>query len=92
MKEKTRIPIMNFVIKADAVGWMVGKPYSYWNKKAERNVERFTDVSYHATFQHAVESLANKVIHESAAQSLKEVKEVLENLQAEIREGLKIEG
>lgn len=90
---ETRIPIAGFVIKADTGGgWATGEPYTYWDKRQEKDVEGLKEVKYYATISQAVQSLANRVLHKSAAQSLHEVKEILEDLRKEIAEGLKIEG
>jgi len=74
----TRIPIGGFVIKADTGGGRVyGKPKMSLDKRLERDVEGIPDPKHAGTFDQALRGLLGLVLHESAAQSLAEIRQLV---------------
>lgn len=90
MTVKTRIPIGGYLIKADAVGWIYGRPSTSWSKKDEKDVEGFIRPLYAATLSRALTGLLELVLHESAAQSLAEIRNTIEGFKKEVREALEV--
>ena len=79
--QETRIPIGKYVIRADSGGgWVYGKPSSRWDKDREKDVDVVSEPRYTATLSRALSGVAELTLHESAAQSLKEVREILDEL------------
>ncbi len=71
------------------MGWIYGKAQTRWDDRQEKDVDTFYHPMYAATLPAALSGLLEVVTHESAAQSIRELKELILEFRREVREALR---